>query len=135
MLFKTYRSCPVLPQDSKMSFFGVRQLEMPKLAVQKSDVIRFTWFLGHCTARNKYISLKFCTLVVGIYFYTKFSGFYVFKNFDFVGVYFWKRMKFWFLVVIKTIILKIRESHLVEGSIWHLLVFFSCVLLQHSTFY
>ena len=60
-LFKTYLSCPVFSQDSKnVIYFDVRQLEMPKNAIQKSDVITFTWFLGHCTAKNEDIGLKFC---------------------------------------------------------------------------
>ena len=33
--------------------FDVRQLEMPKNVIQESDVITFSWFMGHCTARNK----------------------------------------------------------------------------------
>ena len=44
-----------------MAFFVVRQLQIPKIAFQKSDVITITWFLGHCIAKNKDIGLKFCT--------------------------------------------------------------------------
>ena len=44
-------------------YFYVRQLEMPKIAFQKCDVITFTWFSGHCTAKNKDIALKFCVRV------------------------------------------------------------------------
>ena len=79
-IFKAYLSCPVLPQGSKnVIYFDVRQLEIrvPKIVVQKSDVIMFTWFLGHCTARNKDIGLKFCTLVVGIKFYNIYSVFWI----------------------------------------------------------
>ena len=34
--------------------------------LQKSDVINFTWSLGHCTDINRDNALKFCTLVAGI---------------------------------------------------------------------
>ena len=43
--------------------FDVRQLEIPRNAIQKSDVITLTWFLRHCIARNKDIILKLYTLV------------------------------------------------------------------------
>ena len=63
---KTYLSCPVLFQDSKnVICFVVRQLEIPTIDFQKSDVITLTWPLGHCTAKNKDIGLKFCTAIVG----------------------------------------------------------------------
>ena len=32
-------------------------------------MITSTWFLGHCTASNKDIRLKFSTLIVGIYLF------------------------------------------------------------------
>ena len=64
-LLKTNLSCPVLSQDSKnVIYFYVRQLEMPKIAFQKSDVITFIWFFDHCTAKYKDIALKFCMYVV-----------------------------------------------------------------------
>ena len=45
--------CTVLSQEPKISFtFYVRQLEMPKVAFQKCDIITFTWFSGHCTAKT-----------------------------------------------------------------------------------
>ena len=48
-----------------MSFiFYVSQLEMPKIAFQKCDIITFTWFLGHCTAKKKDIALQFCMHIV-----------------------------------------------------------------------
>ena len=34
----------------------------------KSDIITLNWFLGHYTAQNKDIGLKFCAPVVGTYF-------------------------------------------------------------------
>ena len=70
LLFKIYPAFPVLSQDSKecrsKECFVVRQLEMPEMACQKSDVITFTWLLGHCTAKNEDIGLKFCTLAFAI---------------------------------------------------------------------
>ena len=75
-------SCAELSQDSKnVVCFYVRQLEMPKNdAFHKCDVITFTWFLGHCTAKNKDIALKFCMRVV----------FYVFRSHVFR---FWENLK------------------------------------------
>ena len=61
---KTCLSCLVLSQDSKNVIFYVRQLEMSKSAFQKSDVINFTWFFDHCTAKYKDIALKFGMCVV-----------------------------------------------------------------------
>ena len=62
---KTCLSCKVLSQDSKtVIYFYVRQLEMPKIALQKCDVITSTRFFGHCTAKNKDIALKLCMWVV-----------------------------------------------------------------------
>ena len=66
-LFKTSVFCPVLSQDSKNAIcFDVRQLKIPNIAFQRSDVITFTWLLGHCTAKNKDIGSKFCSLAVAI---------------------------------------------------------------------
>ena len=62
---KTCLSCPVLSQDSKnVIYFYVRQLEMSKIAFQKSDVINFTCFFDHRTAKFKDIALKFGMCVV-----------------------------------------------------------------------
>ena len=73
--------------------FVLRHLEIPNIKFQKSDVITLTCFLilGHCTAKNKVIGLEFCTPVDGAKFYILHSGFWdIFKNFDIVGIYFWK---------------------------------------------
>ena len=55
------KSClfyPVLSQDSKnVIYIYLRQLEMPKIEFQKSDVITFTRFFYHCMAKNKDIAL------------------------------------------------------------------------------
>ena len=49
----------------KCHSFYVRQLEMPKIAFHKSDVINLTcFFFNHCTAKNQDIDLKFCILDV-----------------------------------------------------------------------
>ena len=50
--------------DSKnVIYFYLRQLEMPKIAFQKSYVINFTFF-DNCTAEYKDIVLKFGVCVV-----------------------------------------------------------------------
>ena len=62
---------------------------MPKISFHKCDVITFTWFLGHCTAKNKDIALKFCLHVVCMYFDHIYSGFlYTRKILDLNGNYF-----------------------------------------------
>ena len=67
-LTKIYLSCADLSQDSKnVIYFYVRQLEMSKNVFQKCDVITFTWFFGHCTAKNEDIALKFCMRVIYMY--------------------------------------------------------------------
>ena len=82
------------PDSQNVTCFDVRQLQMPKNAIQRSDVITFAWFFGHCKARNKGISLKFCTLIVGLYFYTFILFFGYLQNFDFVCIYFQKNQNF-----------------------------------------
>ena len=89
-LTKICLSCADLSQDSKnVIYFYVRQLEMPQNAFQKCDVITFTWFLGHCTAKNKDIALKFCLHVVCMYLDNIYSGFLnTLKILDYIGNYF-----------------------------------------------
>ena len=59
-IFKSYLSCPVLPQASKNVIFWRTIISNSKKCGLKKDVITFTrFFFGHCTARNKDISLKF----------------------------------------------------------------------------
>ena len=63
-LTKLYLSCAVLSPDFKKShLFLCTTIKMPKNAFQKCDII-FTWYLGHCTGKNKAKSLKLCTRVV-----------------------------------------------------------------------
>ena len=65
-LTKTCLSFPVLSQDSKnVIYFYVRQLEMPKIAFQGSDVITYLFFYD-CTAKYKGITFKFGIRVVCI---------------------------------------------------------------------
>ena len=52
-----------------------------------SLAIKFAWFFGHCTAKNKNISLKFCTPIFGT-FSLLYIPFYNLKNFDFIGIFF-----------------------------------------------
>ena len=76
-LTKICLSCADLYQDSKnVIYFCVRQLEMPKNAFKKCDVITFTcFFFCHCSAKNKDISLKFYIRVVCMYLNQIYSGF------------------------------------------------------------
>ena len=57
---------------------------MPKITFQTCDVITFTCFLGHCTAKNKDSALKFCMRVVCMYL-------------DDIYSVFWINEKFWIL--------------------------------------
>ena len=84
-LTKIYLSCADLSQDSKnVIYFYVRQLEMPKNAFQKCDVITFTCFLAIAQAKTKILLWNFvCVLFVCIPII--YSGF--FKNFPRFGKY------------------------------------------------
>ena len=128
-------SCADLSQNSKnVIYFYVQQLEMQKIAFQKCDVITFTWFSGHCTAKNKDIALKFCVRVVCMYVDHIYSGCLDnVKNLDFIGNYFWKFeiLNFWGQI---RKISKIWESHFIERSILRRLAFLDCVLLQNWAF-
>ena len=71
-------SYAVLSQDSKnVIYFYVRQLEMPKIAFQKCNVISFTWFFGHCSAKNKDFALKFFIRDVCMYLDHIYSVFWI----------------------------------------------------------
>ena len=123
-------SCADLSQDSKnVICFYVRQLEMPKIAFQKCDVITFTWFSGHCTAKNKDIALKFCVRV-----FVSIPSMYI--------QVFWITWKFRILqaIILKNKfefwgqngeISKIRDRRFENRSILRHLVFFDGVLLQN----
>ena len=67
-LTKICLSCADLSQDSKnVIYFYVRQLEMPKNAFQKCDVITFTCFLAIAQAKTKILLWNFvCVLFVCI---------------------------------------------------------------------
>ena len=64
--------CLRIPKN--VIYFYVRQLEMPKIAFQKSDVATFTFF-NHCTVKNKDIALKFGRCVVCMQIYNIYSVF------------------------------------------------------------
>ena len=90
-LTKTCLSCPVLSQDSKNVYFHVRQIEMPKTAFQKSDVITFTQVFLPLHSKNKDIALEFGMCLVCMSVYIIFSVFYNSETFYFVGIiYFWE---------------------------------------------
>ena len=110
-LAKICLSCADVSQDSKnVIYFYVRQLEMPKNAFQKYDAITFTWFFGHCTVKNKDISLKIlhvCCL------YESLSHIFLFldnlKISDFRGNYFWKK---WIFLTLGVKIEKYQNSEI-----------------------
>ena len=54
----------------------------------KCDVITFTLFSGHFTAKNKNIALKYCMHVVCMYLDRIYSVFYSLIMLDFIGKYF-----------------------------------------------
>ena len=67
-LLSTYLSCPVLPQDSNnVICFDVQLSEMQKMRLREITSSPFPGFWAIPQPKKKqYISLKFCTLVVGI---------------------------------------------------------------------
>ena len=69
-------------RSPKMSFFEW-QLQMPKNASQRNNVIIFTRFLPIAQPKKKDIALRFCMLVVYMYPDNMYSVF-------------WKLEKFWF---------------------------------------
>ena len=83
-------------QDSKDAiYFYMRQLEMPKITFQICDAITFAWFVGHCTAKNKDIALKFCMHVVCMHSNHIYVGIWDYtKILDFIGNYFWEKNEF-----------------------------------------
>ena len=120
---KYFQSIPILSSFvsgfKKVICFDKRKLQMPKNAIQRSGVITCPWFLGHCTARNKNISLKFCTLVVGIQLYTTFSDFWISLK-SILQVFIEKVQILIFGGKKPQNILEIRDSNFVERLTWHL---------------
>ena len=47
-----------------------------KNCISKSDVITYTWFFDHCTAKFENIALKFGMCDVCMYLYNIYSGLY-----------------------------------------------------------
>ena len=68
---------------------------MPKNVIKKGDIITFTWFLGHCTAKNEYIGLKLYTPVRNTKLYKMYSVFWISI----------KKLNFWAFVFEKSIFL------------------------------
>ena len=68
---------------------------MPKVAFKKCDVITFTCFFGHCTAKNKDIALKFCMRVVCMYLGHIYSGFLITWKFRILWANIFEKSKFW----------------------------------------
>ena len=69
--------------------------------MSKSEVLTFTWFFGHCTAKNIYIAIKFRMCVVCMQVNDVSSD--NFKMFDFMGNYLLKVQILRFGVKIKNI--------------------------------
>ena len=94
LLTKTCIYCPVSSQDSKnVIHFHVRQLQMPKIAFQKSDVIAVTCFFGPLHSQKKDIALKLCMRVVRVYLDNIYSVFYVLEIINFIDI-FWNKKQF-----------------------------------------
>ena len=55
----------------------------------KNDETRFSWFLGHCTAKNKYIALN-CVRVWYVAVKHAFRLLVTFETLDFTSIYFLK---------------------------------------------
>ena len=83
--------CRFVSGFQKCHLFLCTTIRNAKNAFQKCDVITFTWFFGHCTAKNKDIALKFCMLVVCMYLYHMYSVFFnKLKISDFISNYSFK---------------------------------------------
>ena len=89
-LAKACLSCRVSSQDCKNAIcFYLRQLETPKIAFRKADVITFTNFVDHCTANNKKYCFEIwyvCYLCVALQHVVHF--FDNSENLDFIGFFF-----------------------------------------------
>ena len=48
---------------------------MPQKCASESDVISLTLFFGHCSAKNKFIALKFCIRAACLYLDNTYFGF------------------------------------------------------------
>ena len=115
-------------------FWRATIIDAKKITVQKLTSSRLPGFWPIAKPEMKrlaWILLHGCWYIF-VYYIFRFLD--IFKTFDFVAIYFWKKSKFWFLVVKNQKIVKIRYSHFVDRSIWHLHAFFACVLLQDCTF-
>ena len=113
--------------------FVVRLLEIPKIEFQKSDIITHTWFVGHCTAKNKDVGplawncvppLLAHSYVIYIFRFWTSSEFSILWYFRKIEIFIFVRKK----------ISEVRESCFVVLVIWHLLVFVACVLLWNPSF-
>ena len=107
--------CLKIPKN--VIYFCVRQLEMPKVAFQKCDVITFTCCFGHCRAKNKDIALKFCLHVVCMYFDHMYSGFLIPLKIWILYAIIFEKSKFW-ISGAKLKMSKFRESHIVARSVY-----------------
>ena len=58
-------------------YFGIRQLDMPKIVFQKVAWSPLHVFFLHYTAQNKDIGLRLFTPVVGAWFSTIYSSFWI----------------------------------------------------------
>ena len=83
--------CSSVSIFQKYYLFLCTTIKNAKNCISKCDVITFTLFSGHCTAKNKNIALKSCMHVVCMYLDRIYSVFL--DNLimlDFIGNYFWK---------------------------------------------
>ena len=96
---------------------------MAKIVVQKSDVITFTWLLGHWTARKKNWAWNVLRWLL-VYSSILCIPFWISSKIWFCRYFFLRNRNFDFGGKKKTKKMTTRDSHFVERSIWHLLVFF-----------
>ena len=105
-----------------------------KNCFQKSDGITFIWLLGHCTAKNRDIGLKFCTLVVLFSSILCIPVFSISSKNNFAGIYF-RKIEILTFGGRKQRNSKSKTAFFVKQPIWHLSAFlvafcFKTLILQ-----
>ena len=85
-------SCSFVSRFQKYYLFLCTTIKNAKNCISKYDIITFTLFSGHGTAKNKNVALKSCMHVVCMYLDRIYSVFFLDSliMLDFIGNYFWK---------------------------------------------
>ena len=74
-------------------YFLPTAIRNTKNCISKSDVITFTWFFDHCTAKYKYIGLKFGICVVSMQLCNIYSVFWIISKFWILYAFIFEKKK------------------------------------------